>query len=105
MRWRISSTSSAPLRPVPTRAISLRVMAWKLKLLPASLAKNFGGVMLAVDTMCATTSRTVQPVHRDGLSQSASESFPSASTSDERSILIICQVSMTPPIRDPSRLL
>ena len=54
--------------------------------------------MFAVAIMWPTTSRTVQPVHSDGLPQSASGSVASASTSEARSTLIICQVSIVSPI-------
>jgi hypothetical protein len=74
--------------------MSLRVIFWKSKALPIIFAKNFGGVMLAVAIMWPRTSRTVQPVHSDGLPQSSSLSPANASTSDERSAWIISQVSM-----------
>jgi hypothetical protein len=84
--------------PAVTRWISRRVIVWKRKPLPASLVKNRGGVICAVEDMWATTSRTLQPAHSDGLSQSASGSSARASTSEDRSTAIICQVSMDPPL-------
>ena len=45
---RMASTSSASLLPSVARSISLAVMRSKLKPLPASLTKNFGGVIDAV---------------------------------------------------------
>ena len=93
-RERYSATRSASLRPALTWSMSLRVRAWKLKPVPINLPKKRGGVISAVAIMCATTSRTVQPVHSDGLSQSASGSLSSASTSPARSAPIICHVSM-----------
>jgi hypothetical protein len=68
---------------------------------PVSLVTNLGGVMFAVAIMWPTTSRTVQPAHSEGLSQSASGSTARALTSDARSSLIICQVSMVSPLQSP----
>ena len=59
----------------------------------AIFPKNFGGVISAVAMMCATASRTVQPVHSDGVSHAASSRLPRSSASAPRSVATTLHMS------------
>ena len=78
--------ASASALEVPrSRAMSLVCMREKLKPLPMILAKNAGGVIMALAVMWATTSRTDQPPHSDGLSHCSGVRVERSSASAARS--------------------
>ncbi len=63
LKFATASAGVAPCSSLTPRALN----ALKRKPLPTYLAMNRPGVIFAVVVMCARTSRTVQPAHRDGV--------------------------------------
>src|SRR3954454_12394044 len=73
-------------------AMSLDWSLVKLKPLASSFPKKLAGPILAVAVMCASTSRTDQPVHNDGVSQLASGNASRSAARASRSALIVGQM-------------
>ena len=68
----------------------------KLKPEPAKPAKNFPGVICAVEAMCASASRTVHSVHRDRVRQRSSARSSRSSARAPRSRAMVLQRSLMP---------
>src|SRR5580700_2160557 len=77
-------------------------LAWTLSKLnpePIILAKKAGGVRLAADVMCASTSRTDHWPHIEGVAHSSPVRPFRSAASALRSSWIAGQISMSPPLR------
>src|SRR5690242_16769435 len=75
--------------------------SWTLSKLnpePIILPKNVGGVSLAAEVMWASTSRTVQLSHSEGLAQSSVPRSRRSSARALRSACTVGQMSMCPPL-------
>src|SRR5690242_18136754 len=75
--------------------------SWTLSKLnpePIILPKNAGGVSLAAEVMWASTSRTVQLAHSEGLAQSSVPRSRRSSARALRSACTVGQMSMCPPL-------
>ena len=75
--------------------------SWTLSKLnpePIILPKNAGGVSFAAEVMWASTSRTVQSPHSEGLAQSSSLRPRRSPARALRSVCTVGQISMSPPL-------